>query len=57
MIFKEEDCVNMICPFHEDSLCEGFGCPAWRWFREKKKGESYGEREGYCGLAGKPEFK
>ena len=37
-----------------DRDCETTNCMAWRWY---DKPNCDGERRGYCGLAGKPQYK
>lgn len=40
---------------HRDYSCIGRNCAMWRWTFKAMAVQDINEREGYCGLAGKPE--
>jgi len=61
MLITEFDGNSCLCPMSKYSLdknneehgCQTSSCMAWRWY---DKPDCEGERRGYCGLAGKPQW-
>ena len=61
MLITEFDGDCCLCPMSKHSLdennethgCQTTACMAWRWY---DKPDCEGERCGYCGLAGKPQW-
>jgi hypothetical protein len=57
MIYAVKDMKKIWCPKAERSFgceCVGPKCGAWRWWTLKGQSADPQDREGYCGLAGKP---
>ena len=56
MRFTSDEAKDVRCPLRVDGLyCIGKACAAWRWIETHGSLKS-DSPEGYCGMAGKPEY-